>query len=332
VELAESSTESQVAETVSDAARTPDEGVAEALSATRATMPCEPAAGSLSMVLQVVPLLQKVSLCAAVVSQKISTNPSLPTSTDDVAVSITGLSGPTAVGRPVLRPTPSQLTWMALDVMVPARAGAVGAGGDTNALNECTPPAALYPTRQRLDCMQAPARVPVVWSKISMADSVPDTLAEAVAVRITLSPERGDERSADSVRLPPRGAMAATDDCGTLGITGDGRSATFDLPAGEVGGVSVGSSQAAGVLRAAFTGSPGQGVKPSGTDGWPGLAGATPDTSHAAPGPDPGHRFAPGGRARVGACMALRGPEGARKPRVNARPLAGATARAMMLR
>src|SRR2546425_379733 len=100
-------------------------------------------------------------------------------STLDVAVSITGLSGPTAVGRPVLRPTPSQLTWMALDVMVPARAGAVGAGGDTNALNECTPPAALDPTRQRLDCMQAPARVPVVWSKISIADSVPDTLAEA---------------------------------------------------------------------------------------------------------------------------------------------------------
>src|SRR2546428_3849920 len=265
VELAESSTESQVADTVSDAARTPDEGGAEEQSAKKATMPCEPAAGSLSMVLQIVPLLQKVSLCPAVVSQKISTNPSLPTSTDDVAVSITGLSGPTAVGMPVLRPTPSQLTWMALEVIVPARAGAVGAGGVTNALNECTPPATLYPTRQRLDCMQAPARVPVVWSKISMADSVPDTLAEAVAVRITLSPARGDERSADSVRLPARGAMAATDDCGTLGITRDGRSATFDLPAGEVGAARAWWRYAAGVGRAALTGAPGQRGKPSGT-------------------------------------------------------------------
>src|SRR2546428_5914026 len=108
VELAESSTESQVAETVSDAARTPDEGVAEALSATRATMPCEPAAGSLSMVLQVVPLLQNVSLCAAVVSQKISTNPSLPTSTDDVAVSITRLSRATAGRTPALGPAPKR--------------------------------------------------------------------------------------------------------------------------------------------------------------------------------------------------------------------------------
>src|SRR2546428_9880995 len=124
VELAESSTESQVADTVSDAARTPDDGVAEALSATKATMPCEPAAGSLSMVLQVVPLLQKVSLCAAVVSQKISTNPSLPTSTDDVAVSITGLFRPAAVRRPPLRPAPNQLISLRLCEIVPARAAA----------------------------------------------------------------------------------------------------------------------------------------------------------------------------------------------------------------
>src|SRR5256712_12488399 len=110
VELAESSTESQVADTVSDAARTPDDGVAEALSATKATMPCEPAAGSLSMVLQIVPLLQKVSLCPAVVSQKISTNPSLPTSTDDVAVSITGFSRPPARRMPRFEATPKPPT------------------------------------------------------------------------------------------------------------------------------------------------------------------------------------------------------------------------------
>jgi hypothetical protein len=41
--------------------------------------------------------------------------------------------------------------------------------------------------------MHAPASVPVVWSKISMAAAVPVTLTLAVAVRMTDSPERGDE-------------------------------------------------------------------------------------------------------------------------------------------
>src|SRR6267143_6222437 len=112
--------------------------------------------------------------------------------------------------------------------------------------------------------MQAPARVPVVWSKISMADSVPDTLAEAVAVRITLSPDRGDDRSAERVRLAAPSARPPTDACGTLGTTGDGRGAAFGLPAGLVGVLACWSSQAAGELRPTFTGSAGHWVNPSG--------------------------------------------------------------------
>jgi len=60
------------------------------------------------------------------------------------------------------------------------------------ATKECVPAAAVYATEHRLSCAQAPTSVPVVWSKISMADRVPVTLAPAVATRTTLVPARGD--------------------------------------------------------------------------------------------------------------------------------------------
>jgi hypothetical protein len=91
--------------------------------------------------------------------------------------------------------------------------------------------------------MQAPANVLVVWSKISIAEAVPVMLTEAVAVSRTLSPARGDERSADSERVVDGGAAGAPR------AGGEGR---------------VVSSQAAGELSSDFAGSAGHCVRPSG--------------------------------------------------------------------
>src|SRR5205807_9693260 len=66
--LADRLTASHFAETLSEAAIAPETSVAEALAPTNATIACEPAAGSLSCVAQVVPLLQQVSIRPAVVS------------------------------------------------------------------------------------------------------------------------------------------------------------------------------------------------------------------------------------------------------------------------
>ncbi len=68
--------------------------------------------------------------------------------------------------------------------------------------------------------MHAPATVRVLWSKISIADAVPVTVAVAVATRITLPPARGAERSAARLIVPRCVAAAPSDDFGTLGITG----------------------------------------------------------------------------------------------------------------
>jgi hypothetical protein len=106
----------------------------------------------------------------------------------------------------------------------------------------------------------------VVWSKISIADAVPVMLTEAVAVSRTLSPARGDERSADSERVVDDGAAGAPRvGCGTLGSTG-AWVGSVDPAAGEAGEASVVSSQAAGELSSDFAGSAGHGVRPSGRD------------------------------------------------------------------
>ena len=114
--------------------------------------------------------------------------------------------------------------------------------------------------------MHIPANVLVVLSKISIADAVPVTVAVAVAVRRTLSPARGDERSAKSVSPVDSGApVAPRDGCGTLGSTG-ACVRSVDPAAGEAGKGSVVSSHAAGELSSGFAGSAGHWVRPSGRD------------------------------------------------------------------
>ncbi|TMB99086.1 MAG: hypothetical protein E6J40_04920 [Chloroflexi bacterium] len=66
--------------------------------------------------------------------------------------------------------------------------GAVVLGGVTKAVNEYVPTVVLYATWHLLDLMQAPTIVPVVLSKISIAEPVPVTLLRAVAVNTTDSP------------------------------------------------------------------------------------------------------------------------------------------------
>jgi hypothetical protein len=116
--------------------------------------------------------------------------------------------------------------------------------------------------------MHAPASVAVLWSKISIADAVPVTVALAVATRITLSPARGAERSAARLTVP-RCAAAPSDDCGTLGITGDWPR-ELGVGLGEAGAGagagSVVSSHAEGVLSPDFAGSAGHEVSPFGSD------------------------------------------------------------------
>jgi hypothetical protein len=94
-------------------------------------------------VAQAVPLLQNVSMRSAVESQNVSTRPSGPTSTEAVAVSFTGLPGPTTEGWSALIVTPNQLTWMGLDAIPSPAAGMIAAGRVMKAENECTPEVAL---------------------------------------------------------------------------------------------------------------------------------------------------------------------------------------------
>lgn len=121
---------------------------------------------------------------------------------------------------------------------------------------------------QRLDCMQAPASVLVVRSNISIAEAVPVTVALAVAVSTTLSPARGEARSADKARVPASVAAVPDprDERGTLGITGDDGDGLFEGVAGEVGEGRIVSSHAAGELSPDFAGSAGHAVRPSGRD------------------------------------------------------------------
>jgi hypothetical protein len=115
--------------------------------------------------------------------------------------------------------------------------------------------------------MQAPARVAVVWSKISMAEAVPVTLEVAVAVRMTLSPERRDVRSAVSASVAAGVAAGWSVDCGTLGITRVRWPEALEAATGEAAEGSVLSSHAAGVLRSDFAGSAGHCASPPGKEG-----------------------------------------------------------------
>src|SRR5438105_13700122 len=84
--------------------------------------------------------------------------------------------------------TPIQLTATELEVTADAPVGILEVGGDTNAANECRPACAAKPTEHWLPAAQAPARVPVLVSKISIARLLPVTDESAVAVRTTVWP------------------------------------------------------------------------------------------------------------------------------------------------
>ncbi|HEX9099610.1 MAG TPA: hypothetical protein VF956_09020 [Candidatus Dormibacteraeota bacterium] len=100
--------------------------------------------------------------------------------------------------------------------------------------------------------------------------------------------------------ITPRAAPAApSDDCGTLGITGDWLR-EFDVGLGETESGSVVSSHAEGELRPDFAGSGGQELSPSGKDDRPGDTVVSAEASQAAPGPDAGHCLPPGGSSRTG--------------------------------
>src|SRR2546427_7482567 len=206
VVFAASSTDSHVGDTVLEAASAMDAGALEPRRAMYAVISCAPPAGSLSIVLQVVPVLQNVNVLPVVASQNTSARPIALTSTDADAVSFKGLPTPTAAGTSVLMVTPS-----------------------------------------------------------------PD------------GPERGDDVSPD----PFSGFVSERDFAGTLGDTG----------------------------------------------GRPGEAAAGADTSHAAPGPEKGHSWLPGGTLSAGASSpAPFGSDGPRVAGARARLLAGgAAARPMTL-
>jgi hypothetical protein len=115
--------------------------------------------------------------------------------------------------------------------------------------------------------MHAPASVPVLWSKISIADAVPVTVALAVATRTTLSPARGSKRSAARPIVPRGAAAAPSDECRTLRITGAWpRELEVGLGEAGAGAGSVVSSHAEGELSPDFAGSAGQELSPSGKE------------------------------------------------------------------
>src|SRR3989442_11267667 len=107
VVFAASSTDSHVGDTVLEAASAMDAGALEPRRAMYAVISCAPPAGSLSIVLQVVPVLQNVNVLPVVASQNTSARPIALTSTDADAVSFKGLPTPTTAGTSVLMVTPA---------------------------------------------------------------------------------------------------------------------------------------------------------------------------------------------------------------------------------
>ena len=81
--------------------------------------------------------------------------------------------------------------------------------------------------------MHAPARVVVVWSKISIAERVPVTVAFAVAVRTTVWPGLGE--LAFEVRRTRGWSAGESVQIGTLGVTGAGKNVLPTTPAGSAG-------------------------------------------------------------------------------------------------
>src|SRR6267378_4220505 len=130
--------------------------------------------------------------------------------------------------------------------------------------------------------MHAPTRVPVVWSKISMAERVPVMVRLAVAVRIA-------------------GCPAVSAQIGMLGVTVRGMNAVPILAAPGVGR-GVGRRvllQAAGAFGPALSDRAGHASCPLGSEDTPGVGSAAfcPELQ-LAPGPEAGHWLPPSGSAR----------------------------------
>src|SRR2546425_13349028 len=81
--------------------------------------------------------------------------------------------------------------------------------------------------------MHAPARVAVVWSKISIAERVPVTVAFAVAVRTTFW--SGLSELAFEVRRTRGWSAGESVQIGTLGVTGAGTNVLPTTLAGSAG-------------------------------------------------------------------------------------------------
>jgi hypothetical protein len=205
-----------------------------------------------------------------------------------------GLPGATTDADAVARVTPSHETVKGVDDAT-AFEGWWAVGCVMYATRECAPVLAAYATRHWLDCMQAPIRVPVVWSKISIANGVPLTLSAEVAVSRALCPGCSDR----SLELrSSRGWALATESVegGTLGATGRLWVPNLLLV---VGGSTAGNTvslQDAGVVGPAFAGSTGQRAVPTGAEATPGETFAgTSATWHVTCGPELGHCWVPAG-------------------------------------
>src|SRR5690348_3645612 len=139
-------------------------------------------------------------------------------------------------------PLASQPTETWLDGSATDLSGTAAVGRATKAAKSWMPDVAAYETEHWLPWPHAPTTLPTVRSKISIARSVPVTVAFAVAVRTAGLPlpsvsalEASDTRS---TLWPPSEAT------GTLGVTRGADGSAAEVPAGAIG-ASAASLQAA---------------------------------------------------------------------------------------
>src|SRR6266550_6493728 len=168
--------------------------------------------------------------------------------------------------------TPSQRTSTRLDDDEAPPDGSFWPGVITYAANECRPALPVYATVQTAACVQAPTRLRLVTSKISIAQGVPVTLGVAFATNRVVVPDASTELSALNV---------------TVGSTGWRR--TGAPPAVIAGAASV--LQAPGASTG-LSPSAGQAARPAGTAEMP-ACGAAAACVHAAPAPEFGQGAAP---------------------------------------
>jgi hypothetical protein len=167
-----------------------------------------------------------------------------------------------------------------------------------------------------LDWVQAPTRVPLVWSKTSIAQGVPPTSTDDLASSTVVDPEasvfwsavRATCASSGVINLTGWGEAAAGSmaaglptvaplEAAAVPSTGVAGMVAADV-AGSLAGVNEGvgatAAQDPGALKAGLLVSTGQAWSPSGTAAVPASA-AGSWSPHDAPGPESGHGRAPSG-------------------------------------